>query len=259
MNESRSTDAEPDQAGSPPPIRVRIVGAGRAGRSFERALVELGWHVEVVGRDVDPAALASGVDLVLLCVPDGQIAAVAASIDPVEGTVVAHCAGSLGLDVLDPHPDRATLHPLVSLPSAELGAARLRGAWFGVSGHPVAGRVVDALGGRSVEVSDEDRATYHAAAVVASNHLVALLGQVERIAADVGVPLEAFLALASGSLDNVGTLGPAAALTGPVARGDWATVRRHLDAIDPGERAAYLEMVRAAAALAGRDVPPLDR
>ena len=238
--------------------RVRIVGAGRAGRSFATALADRGWHVDVVGRDADPADLAQGVDLVLLCVPDAQVAAVAASIEPVEGTVVAHCAGSLGLDVLDPHPDRATLHPLVSLPSPELGAARLRGAWFGISGDPIAARVVESLGGRAVEVADEDRAAYHAAAVVASNHLVALLGQVERIAADVGVPLEAFLALASGSLDNVAALGPSAALTGPVARGDWATVRRHLDAIPPTERGAYLEMVRAAAALAGRDVPPLD-
>ena len=240
------------------PQRVRIVGAGRAGRSFATALGDRGWHVDLVGRDADPAGLAQGVDLVLLCVPDAQVAAVAASIEPVEGTVVAHCAGSLGLDVLDPHPDRATLHPLVSLPSPELGAARLRGAWFGISGDPIAARVVESLGGRAVEVADEDRAAYHAAAVVASNHLVALLGQVERIASDVGVPLEAFLALASGSLDNVAALGPSAGLTGPVARGDWATVRRHLDAIAPAERGAYLEMVRAAAALAGRDVPPLD-
>ena len=240
------------------PQRVRIVGAGRAGRSFAAALGDRGWHVDVVGRDADPTDLAQGVDLVLLCVPDAQVAAVAASIEPVDGTVVAHCAGSLGLDVLEPHPDRATLHPLVSLPSPELGAARLRGAWFGISGDPIAARVVEALGGRAVEVADEDRAAYHAAAVVASNHLVALLGQVERIAADVGVPLEAFLALASGSLDNVAALGPSAALTGPVARGDWATVRRHLDAIAPTERGAYLEMVRAAAALAGRDVPPID-
>lgn len=247
---------DPDPAGAS--LRVRIVGAGRAGGSFAAALRELGWQVDVVGREADSAGLAQGVDLVLLCVPDALVAAVASSIEPVDETVVAHCAGSLGLDVLDPHPARATMHPLVSLPSPELGAARLRGAWYGISGDPIAARVVEELGGRAVEVADDDRAAYHAAAVVASNHLVALLGQVERIAADVGVPLEAFLALSSGSLDNVAALGPSAALTGPVARGDWATVRRHLDAIDPTERAAYLEMARAAARLVGRDVPPLD-
>ena len=132
----------------------------------------------------------------LLCVPDAHVEQVAASIEPVEGTVVAHCAGSLGLDVLGAHRRRATLHPLVSLPSPEIGAERLRGAWYGISGDAVSRRVVEALGGHAVEVPDEDRAAYHAAAVVASNHLVALMGQVERIAAQIDVPLDAFLSLA---------------------------------------------------------------
>ena len=242
----------------PGPRAVRIVGAGRAGGSFELALRRLGWDVEVLGRDGDMRSAAAGVDLLLLCVPDAQIAAVAASVEPVDDTVVAHCAGSLGLDVLEAHPRRATVHPLVSLPSPEVGADRLVGAWYGISGDPLAAETVDALGGRAVEVRDEDRVAYHAAAVVASNHLVALLGQVERIAAGVDVPLEAFLALASGSLDNVAALGPAAALTGPVARGDWVTVQRHLDTIDPREREAYLALARAAAWLVERDVPPLE-
>ena len=236
---------------------VRIVGAGRAGGSFALALGRRGWHVDVLGRGADPSAAASQVDLVLLCVPDGAIAEVAGSIEPVEGTVVAHCAGSLGLDALDGHPRRAVVHPLVSLPSSEVGAERLDGAWFGISGDPFAAELVAVLGGRAVEVADGDRAAYHAAAVVASNHLVALLGQVERIAAGIDVPLEAFLALSAGSLDNVAALGPAAALTGPVARGDWSTVQRHLDALDPSERETYLAMARAAARLAGRSIPPM--
>ena len=236
---------------------VRIVGAGRAGGSFALALGRRGWHVDVLGRGGDPSAAASQVDQVLQCVPDGAIAEVAGSIEPVEGTVVAHCAGSLGLDALDGHPRRAVVHPLVSLPSSEVGAERLDGAWFGISGDPFAAELVAVLGGRAVEVADGDRAAYHAAAVVASNHLVALLGQVERIAAGIDVPLEAFLALSAGSLDNVAALGPAAALTGPVARGDWSTVQRHLDALDPSERETYLAMARAAARLAGRSIPPM--
>jgi predicted short-subunit dehydrogenase-like oxidoreductase (DUF2520 family) len=101
-------------------------------------------------------------------------------------------------------------------------------------------------------VPDEARVLHHAAATIAANHLVALLGQVERVAAAAGVPLEAYLALARGALDNVDRLGPAAALTGPVRRGDEATVARHLAALDPGERAAY----EALAAAARRLVPP---
>jgi predicted short-subunit dehydrogenase-like oxidoreductase (DUF2520 family) len=111
-------------------------------------------------------------------------------------------------------------------------------------------RVVDDLDGRAVAVVDGDRAAYHAAAAVASNHLVALLGQVERLADAVGVPLEAFLDLAAGSLDNVRAVGPAAALTGPAARGDEATIAAHLAALAPDERATYEALVAEARRLA---------
>lgn len=250
-----------DPGGAPP--RVRIVGAGRAGGSFARALSAAGWSVEVAARDADPGCAAAGCDLLLLCVPDAAVAPLARRVDPVEETVVAHCAGSLGLDVLEPHPRRASIHPLVALPSPEVGAARLQGAWFAVAGTPAAAallahEVVAALAGRAVEVDDDDRVAYHAAAVVASNHLVALLGQVERLAATAGVPLEAYLDLVRGTVDNVAALGPAAALTGPVARGDWDTVARHRAALAPDELAAYDAMVAAAARLAGREVPRSD-
>jgi predicted short-subunit dehydrogenase-like oxidoreductase (DUF2520 family) len=235
--------------------RVRILGPGRAGGSFAGALTEAGWSVDLADRDRSPAGAAAGVDLVLVCVPDRAVPDVAAAVDPVVGTVVAHCSGSLGLDVLATHRRRASVHPLVSLPSARVGALRLRGAWFGVAGDPLVHQVVAAVDGRPVEVPDDRRATYHAAAVVASNHLVALLGQVERIAATAGVPLEAYLDLARGSLDNVARLGPVAALTGPVARGDWDTVDRHLEALPADERAAYRALAEEAARLAGRPPP----
>jgi hypothetical protein len=84
---------------------------------------------------------------------------------------------------------------------------------------------------------------------------VALLGQVERVAAGAGLPLDAYLGLVAQTLDNVGRLGPEAALTGPVARGDWATVYRHLIAIGSAERHAYEALAQQAARLAGRDEP----
>jgi predicted short-subunit dehydrogenase-like oxidoreductase (DUF2520 family) len=99
--------------------------------------------------------------------------------------------------------------------------------------------VVADLGGTALEVGDADRASYHAAACIASNHLVALLGQVERVAATAGVPLTAYLDLVRATVDNVEQLGPVAALTGPVSRGDDATVARHLAALAPAERPAY--------------------
>jgi predicted short-subunit dehydrogenase-like oxidoreductase (DUF2520 family) len=220
-------------------VDARVVGPGRAGSALAAALRSAGWRVDgPLGRDHDPTLVTSGARVVLLAVPDGAVADVAASLSPGDA-VVAHLAGSLGLDVLAPHERVASVHPLVSLPDAELGARRLTGAWFAVAGDPIASEVVALLGGRAVEVADADRTTYHAAAAVAANHLVALLGQVERLAGSVGVPLEAYLDLARGALDNVAEVGPAAALTGPVARGDRATVARHLAAIPQDERAAY--------------------
>lgn len=203
-----------------------------------------GWHVErPLGRHDDLRRAAAGVDLLVIATPDGAVVATAAAVEPVPGTVVAHVAGSLGLDVLDGHPRRASLHPLVALPDADVGADRLRGAWFALAGDPLVRQVVDALGGRWFTVPDDDRAAYHAAACIASNHLVALLGQAERVGASAGVPREAFLDLVRATVENVATLGPAPALTGPAARGDEATLDRHRAALDPSELTAYDAMV----------------
>jgi predicted short-subunit dehydrogenase-like oxidoreductase (DUF2520 family) len=236
-----------------PPLRVRIVGSGRAGGSFASALAAVGWPVDLVHRDHDDPA--TGVDLVLVCLPDHAIAPTVARWSRHDDTVVAHCAGSLGLQALAGHPRTACVHPLVSLPDPATGAERLRGAWFGVAGDPAASAVVRALGGRAFPVQDRDRARYHAAAAIASNHLVALLGQVERVAGPTGVPLQAFVDLARGSLENVTAIGPAAALTGPVTRGDWDTVAAHLAAIPAGERSAYLALAASAAELCGTRLP----
>jgi predicted short-subunit dehydrogenase-like oxidoreductase (DUF2520 family) len=247
---------------TPPPRRagrtphVRIVGPGRAGTSLALALTNVGWDVgPMLGRGDDLSGAAAGVDLLVLATPDAEIRSVARAIAPDDTTVVAHLAGARGLDVLAPHPRRAAVHPLVALPTPELGARRLVGGWFAVAGDPLAAEVVRALKGRSFTVDDDDRATYHAAAAIASNHLVALLGQVERLATQVGVPFEAYLDLATDTMANVAELGPQAALTGPAARGDEATIRRHLRALPADERRAYRGMVDAARRLAASRAP----
>lgn len=234
---------------------ARIVGPGRAGGSFAAALAHAGWRVDGPLPRGDHRDAGNGTALVVLAVPDAAVADVAASIAPTEAVVV-HVAGSLGLDVLAPHTDAGSVHPLVSLPSPATGADRLVGAWFATAGrssraHDAVARLVAALDGRRVAVADEHRVAYHAAAAIAANHLVALLGQVERIATDVDVPLEAYLDLCRGALDNVAAVGPAAALTGPVARGDWETVARHLDALPADERPAYSVLADAARRLIG--------
>lgn len=239
-------------------IDVSIIGAGRAGRALAIALEAAGWPAPgVFGRGDDLDAGIDGVALVVIATDDRSIPEVAASIAPSPARVVTHLAGSMGLDALAGHPRRAALHPLVALPDPEIGARRLRGAWFAVAGDPLVLEVVSALGGRSFEIADDDRARYHAAAVVASNHLVALLGQAHRISQTVGVPADAVMALVRGTVDNVSALGPAAALTGPASRGDTETIRRHLGALPEDERATYRALAAEAERLAGR-APTLD-
>lgn len=234
---------------------LRVIGPGRAGLSVSRALAARGWETrEPVGRGDDASDAADGVDLLVIATPDAVVGEVAASVRPVSSTVVAHLSGSLGLDVLIAHPRRAALHPLVAMPDPERGAEALAGSWFAVAGDPLVREVVALLGGHCVEVDDSKRAAYHAAACIASNHLVGLLGQAERVAASAGVPFEAYHALVRSTVESVERLGPAAALTGPVSRGDWATIEGHLDALAEDERDAYCAGVALAGRLAGREV-----
>ncbi len=232
-------------------LSVRIIGGGRAGKSLGTALESAGWEVlGCLGRDDDLSEAAMHTDVLVIATPDDAIEAVAESVRSVATTLVVHLSGALGLDVLRGHPRCAALHPLVSLPSPDLGSERLRGAWFAVAGDPEVDLLVTALAGRSFPIDENSRPLYHAAAVISSNHLVALLGQAERVAALAGVPLEVMLDLARDTIDSVRRLGPAAALTGPAARGDDATIARHLKALPADERAVYEALVNEAKRLA---------
>ena len=233
-----------------------VVGPGRAGQSFTKALVERGWTQRgSFGRGEEIARLADDVDVVLLTVPDDAIAGTAAAIRPGKAAVL-HVSGAKGLDVLEPHIGRGSVHPLTSLPDVDTGARRLgSGLVFAVAGDQAATEVVRALGGRPVTVNDESRALYHATAAIAANHLVALCAQVERLADEVGVPLDAYWALMATTLDNVRRSGPAATLTGPAARGDNSTLTLHLDALPVRERNLYSTLAAEAARLAGREGP----
>jgi predicted short-subunit dehydrogenase-like oxidoreductase (DUF2520 family) len=232
-------------------ITFRVIGPGRAGQSLAAALdADAGFELRgVLGRNDLPDAAASGVDLLVIATPDDQVGRVADSIVPIGSTTVCHLSGSLGLDVLGSHHRRGSIHPLIPLPNPERGAERLRsGITFAVAGDPVTLDVVAALGGRAMTVDDGDRDAYHATASIAANHLVALIGQVERLAASTGLPLDAFADLMQAAMDDALDLGPKQALTGPAARGDWDTVERHRSALSSlsghrTELAAYDAMV----------------
>lgn len=218
--------------------------------SVASALVAAGHDiVGFVSSSDDPSDAASDVDVLVIAVPDRRIAEVAKKVRPVDTTCVLHLSGSQGLEVLAPHVRRASMHPLIPLPNPEVGAARLAaGVTFAVAGDPLAGELATSIGGRIVTVRDENRAAYHAAACIAANHVVALMGQVERVASEIGLDLDVFLGLARAALADVEALGPSAALTGPAARGDLATLARHRAALAPDELAGY----DACAALARR-------
>lgn len=257
---------------------LALVGPGRAGTAIAVALVARGWTaVGVTGRDPERAAtlaarlgapvrpiteVAHGAALVVVATPDAAIADATVALLPglEEGAHVVHLAGARGLEAFGTALDVTrswhfgALHPLQTL-SGDDGAARLAGAYAAVEGPPAIAEIAREIGMVPFRVDPDHRERYHAAAAVASNHLVALAGQVERLAAAADVPFEAFLPLMRASLDAVAAMGPQAALTGPVARGDVATVEAHLDALDPDERSAYRALAREALRLAGHDDP----
>lgn len=236
--------------------RYRIIGPGKAGLSLDAALTSVGWErAGLVGRGQPVHDAAQDVDVVIISVPDDAIAGVAQAIAPGEA-VIMHLAGSRTLEVLAPHQRVASVHPLISLPSATIGAMRLTdGCRFAVAGNTIANDMVSALGGRAFPVADSARMAYHAGAAIASNHAVALWAQVERIAAKARIPAEAYWHLMRTSIENAVVSSAAEAITGPASRGDWDTVRSHLEAIGPEERHLYRAWAIEAASLAGQIFP----
>ena len=206
---------------------IAVIGAGRMGRALARALREAGATVVgPLGRGSDGA----GADIVLLCVPDGEIATAACLVPP--GPLVGHCSGATGLDSLGGH-EAFALHPLMTV-TAE--GASFAGAGCAVAGSSDRARsaahgLAEALRMRPVQIAPEDRAAYHAAASVASNFLVTLQAAAERLGATTGLEREHLVALVRATVDNWAALGPERALTGPVARGDDRTVARQREAI----------------------------
>ena len=215
---------------SPPAIaRLSVVGAGRLGWAIAPALRSAGLRVQGPlrrGEPVDPDAEA-----VLLCVGDVAIGAAAETIPP--GPLIGHCSGATGLDVLGSR-EAFSLHPLLSVAAG--GTTRFAGAGCAVAGSSLralgaALALARALAMQPVEVADEDRVAYHAAASMAANFLVCLEGAAERLAATAGVERALLVPLVTGALENWSRLGARAALTGPIARGDEAVVNAQRDAI----------------------------
>ena len=205
--------------------RLAIVGRGRVGRALARAFAAAGVEVEgPLGREERPDS-----DVVLLCVPDAEIAAAAAGI---QARFVGHTSGATPLGSL-----QFGLHPLQTIagPETDLAGAACAIAGSTPEALELARGLAEAIGMEAFEIDDEARAAYHAAASIASNFLVTLEWMAERVAAAAGIGPEAarrmLAPLVRQTVENWAELGPEAALTGPVARGDEVTVARQRKAI----------------------------
>jgi predicted short-subunit dehydrogenase-like oxidoreductase (DUF2520 family) len=204
------------------------------GTALAGALADAGYPVTgPLGRGTDGA----DADAVLLCVPDGEIAAAAALIAP--GRLVGHCSGATSLEPLAPH-EAFSLHPLMTATGAGTTFAGAGAAIAGATPRAIslARGLAVALGMRPAQVTDADRTAYHAAASIASNFLVTLEAAAERVASSAGVNRELLVPLVRATVDNWAALGPERALTGPIARGDEQTVARQRAAV--AERAEEL-------------------
>jgi predicted short-subunit dehydrogenase-like oxidoreductase (DUF2520 family) len=195
---------------------VRVIGSGRVGSAFAARLRERG--VDLASDDPD---------LVLLCVPDRAIAEVASTIEP--GPWVAHVSGATPLEALAPHERRFSVHPLQTFTLGR-GPEQIDGASAACTAE-TAGALDEAfelartLGLEPFELADDKRALYHAGAAIASNYLVTLYRLASDLFEAAGAPPAGLVPLMKRTIENDFEL------TGPISRGDWDTVTRHLEAI----------------------------
>ena len=245
-------------------VRIGLVGRGRVGGALARALREAGYEVHgPAGRGEVPRG-----DAILLCVPDAEIEAAAATVTGA-ASLIGHTSGATPLTALEPAGGAAFgFHPLQTItgPAVELTGCGCAVAGSTARSLDFAWRLAHDLGMNPIAISDEKRAAYHAAASIASNFLLTLEAGAELVVADLGLtPSQArrlLGPLVRTTVDNWLELGPEAALTGPVARGDDATVACQREAVEkaaPELLRLFDELVERTRALAGRapDTPPV--
>jgi predicted short-subunit dehydrogenase-like oxidoreductase (DUF2520 family) len=270
---------------------IAIVGGGTVGTAVGVAWAGAGHRiVAVAGRQetvsraktwlpgvpVLPIAEAvAGAELVAIGVPDEVLPAIVSTVasEVTRGVDVLHLSGASGLDVLEPAVEAGArplaVHPLQTFADVAGALETLPGCAVAVTATDDDGFVLGEtlgrdLGGRPFRLPDAQRPLYHAAAVFASNYLVAVSGAADALFSRAGVPeaLAAMRPLQEATLTNVHRLGPRAALTGPAVRGDAKTIDRNLSAIaaaDPELVAPYVALCRAAMVVAGDRVPASSR
>jgi predicted short-subunit dehydrogenase-like oxidoreductase (DUF2520 family) len=265
---------------------IAIVGAGRAGTALAVLWRRAGHRIVAVsGRDATPrraarhlpgvpvlgAPEAAGeAELVVIGLPDDHIASTVRALAEAGALVsqqwVAHLSGATSLSALDAAQQagarRLGVHPLQTFPDVEAALERVPGCSVAVGadddeGFFVGERLAEDLQGRPFRLADEHRAIYHAAAVFASNYLVAGTWVAEELLAIAGVadPMAALAPLQRATIENIAASSPAEALTGPAVRGDAGTIESNIEALAasaPWALHSYVEMARVALDLSVR-------
>lgn len=254
-----------------PIVSVTVIGPGRLGRAFATALSDAGYSIDaLVARRPAMAEKAAALlpfrhgriqalganqlvrlkptDLILITTPDDAIEETAQRLAAVgghkdRGSVVLHTSGALSSAVLAPLAEAGfhtgSLHPLVSVSDPRAGARALHGAYYCVEGDnaakKIARRIVHDLAGKSFSIEPESKALYHAAALTAAGHLTALVDLAIEMLVSCGLrrpdAQQVLMPLVESAVANLKASPPETALTGTFARGDLATVRRHLEAL----------------------------
>lgn len=262
-------------------MRILIVGPGRAGLALSIAAKAAGHEiVGVAGRDREHARTAAehlglppfaigdrlpSVELLVVATRDGDIAGAAAALANGPGDVSAavHLSGLVRVAALAPLAHRGALvgafHPLQTLPTPATGASRIAGAWVAITAdEPLRTRLHElavSLGAVPFDLADDDKPLYHSAAAAAANFTLGSLIIASDLMTAAGVPFEATRPLVEAVVANAYEIGPRPALTGPVVRGDSATVDAQLDAVAasaPQWLEVYTASVATLARIAGR-------
>lgn len=242
-------------------LKIGFIGAGTTGTALALTLHQRGFNIHSVNsRSVSsskrlaslvknceicnfPQEVADNCDLIFITTPDDLITSIAGSVKWKKDQYVVHCSGAHSIDILDPAKRSAAIagvfHPLQSFADIEQAIRNIPGSTFAIEAEePLLSILKDfaiSLKGEWIILKSEDKPLYHAAAVFACNYLVTLV----KLAADLwnnfGVPTEKacknLLPLMRGTLENIQKIGLPNCLTGPVARGDLGTIKRHIETL----------------------------
>ncbi len=218
----------------------RFVGASRRSRASSGKLAKIVSNFHLLDSNQEVADTA---ELVFITTPDDTIATVASEVHWRSGQSVVHCSGADSVDILEPARKAGAMvggfHPLQTFAGVEQAIENIPGSTFGIEAEePLLTTLKDmatALGGHWIKLKAGDKVAYHAAAVFACNYLVTLVKMATDLWQTFSIPTdqatEALLPLIKGTLHNIETIGIPQCLTGPIARGDTGTVKKHLDAL----------------------------